>query len=986
MTLLDIERLVRKIIEILQEPGNASIAPKLAEDFSAACHLINLRLQQCETMVKARDFQQALQMAETAPNLLDCVTALEFRTSDDWRTFCQQRGLPVADKIDARAVQTLNECYAQGISTDHPLYAAYRKAAFARNDEKALQALQSITRLNPGDTNAIAEQTRLDGKVLQLKLQQLGDVLAAGNPEVVVAQIEAIEGFGFKNQPEGEIWRNAQIIRCGTLLEKGETARQAANWMETLSLLDFIQRLRSEHTLELSPEVLKKVEQLKEWALGEQESYNRDREFQARVAELRYLIQQSEEKDTLARQVGLVEMKEDFENLHKVWRILQDFTRPIASDATAAFQKRSLLLEAEINRRTLIRKRALITGVIACLVIIGAASWATLAYFRTRDYAKQLNEAVTQRQVRIAEKLLETQQTYKKPFAFGMLSTATAAAESFVSKERNLFKNFEEITVKLPKELEDNLAGTELNKIYELLAMARTNLDALSPDLKEEHSARVKGFEIRWEKCLAERSTAINEMLEQWLALAETKCAALDYGAPVDQVRAQLASLSNRVFQITESETGFTNRLQIRSDLVQRAATIRTKYGAYDTELKKLDTGYFNLQKARATTNYSEALALMASSEFSTAPQVKAAMAMLAIGPNEETLLRFLLNATNASEWAFLNKEQPMLFVPETVFPGEQAFLNHIKQDTAIIGRHQRLRLWLDEKGTKVLEWIIEGTLNSDAGWHTINAYDPSSSKNACVYKVSEYGVFEGKFKLTPTQPIYRIETAEMNNETAAYNSIGLQDMGGETTYRKPLLEILDNLKKCHSGSPVFRAYLYLRLVEIMRVQPEAWGLAFAPAISADYNTINSIVDNGLNSGDWFVPAKINAYADRLDRFFSSVENISYTKQATGLVQLMREISKGGLQYVGFVGLDGQPVFADGAVPEEIWGYSITLKQPTLLGSRANVRSGFTEKAMPLSPLYKLSKTRAQFLEGAGVNPQAVTYINVLPWIFNLNN
>src|SRR4051812_24817946 len=119
MTLLETERLVRKISDLLQQTGDAAIAPKLAEDFAAVCHAAGLRLQQCEAMIKAGDRHQAIQLAETAPNLLDLITVLEFRSADEWRARCEQHGLPVAEKIDGRAVGALNSCYAQGITTDH---------------------------------------------------------------------------------------------------------------------------------------------------------------------------------------------------------------------------------------------------------------------------------------------------------------------------------------------------------------------------------------------------------------------------------------------------------------------------------------------------------------------------------------------------------------------------------------------------------------------------------------------------------------------------------------------------------------------------------------------------------------------------------------------------------------------------------------------------------------------------------------------------
>src|SRR6185369_14900692 len=121
--------------------GNPEIAPKLAGDYAEACHIANLRLQKCEAMIEAGDRPQAIQLAETVPNLLDLVTVLEFCGSDEWRSYCQQNALPVADRIDAHSVQALNDCFAQGITTDDPLYTDYRNAVLNRNDEEALKIL-----------------------------------------------------------------------------------------------------------------------------------------------------------------------------------------------------------------------------------------------------------------------------------------------------------------------------------------------------------------------------------------------------------------------------------------------------------------------------------------------------------------------------------------------------------------------------------------------------------------------------------------------------------------------------------------------------------------------------------------------------------------------------------------------------------------------------------------------------------------------------
>jgi hypothetical protein len=231
-------------------------------------------------MIRANDRLQAIQLAETAPNLLDLIALLEFRDAAEWRAFCQKHGLPVAERIDARALQTLNECYRQGISTDHPLYAAYRKATLTRNDTEALNALRSIARLNPSDANAASELTRVDAKVLATRLDSLASVLNSGNPAAVVAEVESIESFGFKTRPEGETWRKANQIRCSVLLQESAEAKAASQWAIALKKNELIRRLEKELKLELPTAESQQLVELEKWTRAEQE---KDRAFEMYV-------------------------------------------------------------------------------------------------------------------------------------------------------------------------------------------------------------------------------------------------------------------------------------------------------------------------------------------------------------------------------------------------------------------------------------------------------------------------------------------------------------------------------------------------------------------------------------------------------------------------------------------------------------------------------------------------------------------------------
>jgi hypothetical protein len=986
MTILETERLVRKISELLQQVGNLELAPKLAGDYAAACHATNLRLQQCEAMIKAGDRPQAIQLAETTPNLLDLVTVLEFRGADEWRGHCQQNTLPVADRIDARSVHALNECYAQGITTDHPLYAAYRAAVLSRNDEDALKTLQSITRLNPLDTNAASELSRLDGKVLAARLQHLGSSLEGAEPALLVAEIETIEAFGFKNKPDGEAWRKAQAIRCGVLLEETAKSRRASRWLDALAKLDFIHRLQNEFKVELSAATLKQLDELETWARGEQDKDRKEREFQSLLAELHHRIHQSEEKDTSARYVKLPELRDDYEAMHKVWRSLTDFTRPIPEDASSSFRKRSTLLEAEIARRTAIRRRTILGVSAAVLLIGGAVVWFVLGQMKVRDFVAQLRQAVEQRQAHTAEKLLERVRNDGKLLNAGSVNAAVASAETFVSKERALLTNFEAAFAKLPQQLTGEPDASRLSVLADQLAMARIALNALAPDLKTENEPRLQAFEKQWQHYLSETGTVVNGLFDQWVSSGEKECRELDYRAPLEKTTMQLAALAVLVQKITDSESGFTNRLNLRSDLLQRAATVCAKFNTYDRELKKLDEGVAAIQKARTIKEFAAGISLISSSEFSGSPTAVAATAVQSLNASDETTLRILLGATNPSTWAYTGKTPAAKFIPEIAMPTERRIFEQLNSDPAVSGSHPRSRLLLDRDGTSSVEWITAGAFETSTGWKQIKAWTPSASAPSANFADHEYGYFDGQFKLSPTQPVYRVEQLGDRNETAIFNSVDLGKVSsGGSSYGKPLLEVLDSIKDSREGSPLFRAYLFLSLVDLMKLQPDAWGLSFCPAAMAHEAQIKSIVGGQLSSGDWFVPTKVNAYSEKLGQFFASVKNISYMKQSVGLLRLARAASKDGLQYVGFVGLDGKPNYIDNSAAGEVWGCSAVRKQPVLLAEKIGTDNPLKEQAMPLSPLFALASPRNEYLTKAEVNPNDPCFGSALPPLFRAN-
>lgn len=982
MTLLDTERLVRKITDLLQHSGSQAIAPKLAEDFSVACHASNLRLQQCEAMIKAGDRQQAVQLAETNPNLLDMVTVLEFRDADQWRSYCRQNGLTVGEPIDARSVRFLNECYAQGITTDHPLYAAYRRAVLGRNDVEALKVLQSITRLNAADVNAVSERDRLDAKVLADRLQHLGDLVNDGDPALVVNEIEAVEAFGFRRRPGGEIWSKAQTIRCGCLIGETVKLKHSSGWLDALGKIELVRQLQKEFKLELPVPSLHQLGDLETWARAEQAKDQQERQFESLLAKLHYRIQQSEEKDTSARYVKLPEMRSDYEALHKVWRALEDFTRPIPAEATAAFRKRSGLLEGEIARRTAIRRRTILTSSAAALIVSLASGWFLLDQMKVRRLARELQEAIQQRQAHTAEKIVELVHTQEKRFlTVGVLNAAVASAETFIGRERGLLTNFESAFAQLPQELTRDGSAAQVENLAQRLTLARNALDALAPDLKTQNEPRLEGFERRWQRFLDESASTVNALLDQWLAAAEKQCGEIDYRAPLEKASTQIANLGGLLGKITEREQGFTNHVNLRNDLLQRSVSVGAKFKAYQRELNKIDDGTSALPKAQTLKEFSDAIGLIASSEFSTEPLVLAAADIKSLNATEELTLRILLGATNAGTWAFVAKGGDTRFYPEAVMPAERAIFEELDNEPAISANHERFCFWLSADGSKSEDWITVGLPERTIGWKKIKAWVLSPAATTVAFADREYGFFDGQYKLSPAEPVYRLELLGILKETASYYSVGLEKVrAGAEAYAKPLLEVLDSIKDSTDGSCVFRAYLLLRLIDLMNLQPEAWGLSFCPTVRAHATEIRRIVGGQISCGDWFLPAKVQSCAQPLNQFFASTRAISYTRQASGLLALARTAYTNGLHYAGFVDAERKPHLLNGPQSRELFGYA--RKQPVSLGAGIDTQRPLPPGVMPLSPLFALPTPIQELLAKAAVNDAEPSFQGLLPNLF----
>jgi hypothetical protein len=638
-----------------------------------------------------------------------------------------------------------------------------------------------------------------------------------------------------------------------------------------------------------------------------------------------------------------------------------------------------------MDNSAFIRSRTGIFLLSATLVMGAVIAWFVLgpmkAHRKARDFAGQLQAAIAQQQAHIVEKLLERIRTEPHLLNADNVQLAVAAAGTFLLKEHALLKNYEAAFANIPLKITGDPDAAQLAGVAGQLATVRNALNALAPDLKTDNEPGFQALETQWQKFLSQNSMAVNNLLDQWIATAEKQCNALDYRSSLEKSADQITALSGLVRKINDCESKFTNFLSLRGDLLERSIAMRARLAAYDRELKKIDDGMAALRGSGTAREFSKAINLIASSEFSNSPPVAAASAVQSLNASDESTLRILLGATNADTWTYLGKETKR-FVPQAVMPAERLIFQQLNNDPAISSNHRRYRLWLDPDGMQILGWITVGSFSNTLGWKQIKAWAPSRFSTIVQFQKRDYGYFDNQYRLSPTQLVYRLEDLGNLPETAAFYSVGLEKvLSGNNSYAAPLLEVLDSIKDSQAGSPLFRAWLFVRLMDLMKCQPDAWGLDFCPAARADQVQIEKTTGGRLDSGDWFIPARVNSYGKKLEQFFDSKKTISYAKQAAGLFALERAVAQSGFRYAGFVGLDGIPNFVGNSAPEEMWGYNSSYSHPVLLAMKPGA-SSLQEPAIPLSPLFALEKPRKEFLANAGVNLEDPCLRDVLPPLF----
>ena len=964
MNLSETERLVRRIADVLENRAPAAQAGPLAKDYAEVCQTAQHRLAQCALMLARGEEQQALQLAEETPSLLDLLTRLGFRQANEWRDYCLANDLPQAEPFDPKLIRELSAAYGKGLMEDHQLYRDYREAVLRRDDLRAVAALRSIVRRNPADANAPRELKRLERNILAARLAEIQQALEAGAEDRVAGLVKAVEGLDFQHTPSGDGWRNAQKVCCRLLLREAQALRPTERWSHAALLLARLLALSEQYQLteaELGVDHGRVLRELESWVETCQRAELDEKNYQRALVELRRLVASSEEKQMSGLALGRVELREAIQAFDHARRALEAFERPVPEDLARRSGKAAQILRSQLAGRTRRLRNLAYAGLALFLLSALVGSGLLLRGRKAHDLAGELDHLRTERRPAGLEKLLaQVRNQHGSLAARPALRKALERADLSLRQEQQQRQSCEALLSQLEGCAAAGFTNLSVERIQRLFESSGPQVAALALDYQPPLQNHLLTWQNAWETWLDQQRQAREAALQKGLRPLELSAATgLSYERDARTVRAALTQLEAGLKPLQELTNAPVAPLRLAPDLLAQLGALQQRMKSFASEVEQWEHVQAVWKAPPTLEAYVESLRLFQKSEFAAPAQSRAAGEVLALNPTSDTLFFNLLLPGQAEAWGQFLRQSASDFRPPDVMPAERSRFLSLRDDENIQNLHlcrvSRRALPSDPRAWVRVVYSRGPLVRLRTGGKAGMVYDPGESPGTLDFKQHDYDNFE-----------FTLEELGRCKEAAIFDRVGLKeflDSRTGTNYVGRLLRVLDQINQERDAPPIFRAYLVWRLHELMEMRAVDWGLQWAPQATADRERLRGLGAANLRSGDWLIPNRSNVISASLEAHFTQARQVSYLSQAMFLNKLAGRVRETGLSLAGYVNAEGQPqIRPDLTGPADLWGWAAENKAPMLLlrtgASPQEVRT--VNRPLPCTPLLVLRTDRAQ--------------------------
>jgi len=910
---------IQTIRAALKDEASPSAVEDAALRYAQFCIEAEQRLDRVAAMLEKGSDYQALQVAEEEPPLLDLVGVLSFGEEKNWQSFCELHGLKVAPRLDAKTVQSLEALYAKGISANHPLYKDFRAAVLSRDDDKSLKIVRTILKLNPKDENAKKELLRIENKALQEKIEQLREALKTDDEEQIAtlteaikasttaAKLERVEAFQQGEGVRATLRRRQAEAKLPGMLGQMTGLQGAGNWQEVGRLLGDVNAMIKEHGLDPLPdEQASQRQALGAYHQKESAADEKRRTFDRCLKGFVRYVEEIETRLLTGSGVTFDEIAERDETFVKRWKELEGFQLPVPNETLQRLRAAGQELRARLDRMQRARRlknmalAASVLLVLGCLSGIGLHAWK--AYSLNLELATYQNKGNCGAAEALIEKIRREEELLLRwPYLQAKIGEVDGWTEQARTTEKqalaaldSLEKTYEGDTTSLPpatlvKQMED--AKELVAQLTEDLAPAPQNR------LKALETKRDLHLATSLKKMAAGAEAALTEIEEQTSEqLSHQKLAA--------QVAASCKEIDSKLRPLEQLLKPEAEALKLPADVEARMASQRRLLDSYTKDVEAFASLREETAKAGTLEEYKASLLKWQDIKFIEAAPASQALDAL---PTEKAFQSDLLTHGDQSVLqAILDDKAGRYMSPDTALEADQRSILSLMHDENLNEIFENSIAYYSRRRENSLFWSrgkpSESTVGGLVKW-TGKFYEPDSAKMAVLFIEKSFGRvgYEGNYqgeavlssRLSPTSQL--ISVIGINR---------ILDEKGERIMR-PLLEVFDLLVNDKDGSPIAKAYIMLKLEDMIRLRPYEWGLHLCPSLEQDLRALHLLLGNeALRSEDWMVSLMREKWSSKLGAFFTKCRTHSYMKEAVARRDYLQQAAKAGLKYVGYVETD----------------------------------------------------------------------------------
>ena len=918
-----ISEVIDQINNILKKRPMGVSPEVVAEKYAEACESANARLSRIQVMLGNSSEIEALQVAEESPSLMGLVELLSFGDEVAWQEYCEAHGHAVAPLIDFRNVDGLAALYEKGLSPNHPLYRDYRAAIRSREDDKALELLGIISRLNPSDANAVKEMHRLGRKGTIAELEHLKVCLQSGTDGDLVARMAKIEAIApdeeYRIRPE---WKTALVKRgayekregrkrIGELLKMAEVNLGTETWRSAAGHEAEISRLGADYGFPSEDGFSERLQVVTSALTGFREEAAREASIRKIVRKLESLAEEVETRGVTPEGITVDYATSTLGTVRRQERELVGLSGSVPDSSRARIRATADRLEQIVHlSRSRKKMRNASVGALAAIGLLAGSGFGFVA-LQASSFKSELDDAISSGSVQRAKSLVGSADRSGLMFKFPSVVAKVAEAEQWAANRTEEASAAEKLLAGLEDGARSGFSGLDdavalLSKLEICGKLVSEVVEDLRPPLASRYAVvrnEGEGRLLALQEGAAKRAMDIAERSGEFAESVDYRSYADEAGKPLEGLRAQIRDLE----PLLEQEDPLL-RLPVNVASELRAAGSQIE--DIHEKFKAVDEAYRGLAAAVDLDSFREKLELLAQTRFADAGRARAIAAAI---PNIDKIKANLLTEGDLADYKLaVTMAVNGKWVPKVAGVRDREWAKELRShpcfsDVYLIKFKTLNGFSLGEPLQETNESNQVRTVQMDfSEAPKRRAEQPSYSKKTA--RITQPGDFSAELS----------KPAILMTELNLY---GFLDNTG-TRFNRSAVKLVDVIFNAKSCPALARAFLLGKVFGLMVTAESEWGAFLSPALQKDIDDYKDLKQNELVlPADWMIENRAES-AKAWEEYFSTRQPGSRSNEIISNGRMIASVERAKIELCGHVNRDGEIVLQGESRKGIVLGFS----------------------------------------------------------------